>query len=181
VRHTENLTKELNAEGAVASQRGVKARPGHSFKAAEIRCDAPCDAGALRRTAYIRLDVYIVAPPRLGLRHSGLYVELSRNVKRGATQRCDARRDAPCDIPPVTQKTHPVKNFHVAAMACRELLQLFVATVEQGEPDWALLRKLMHKCSSFSVEALKALAKKAANCPTAWPGPDTADRRRCYD
>ena len=46
-------------------------------------------------------------------------------------------------------------------MACKELLQRFVATVEMGEPDWALLRKLMHKCGAFGVEALKALAKKA--------------------
>jgi hypothetical protein len=45
-------------------------------------------------------------------------------------------------------------------MACKELLQRFVATVERGEPDWALLRKLMHKCGAFGVEALKALAKK---------------------
>jgi hypothetical protein len=107
VHHAENPTRELNAEGADASQRGVKARPGQSFKAAEIRCDSSCDTGALRRTAYMRLDVYIVAPPRLGLRHSGHCVELSRNVKRGATQRRDVRRDAQRDTLPVTQKTHP--------------------------------------------------------------------------
>jgi hypothetical protein len=117
-RHAENPTRELNADGADASQRGVKARPGQSFKAAEARCDAPCDAGALRRTAYMRLDVYIVPPPRLGLRHSGLCVELSRNVKRGATQRCDTRRDPPCDTPPVTQKTHPCKKF---SCCCHDL------------------------------------------------------------
>jgi hypothetical protein len=111
VRHAEKPTRELNAEGAEASQRGVKARPGQSFKSAEIRCDASCDASALRRTAYMRLDVYIVAPPRLGLRHSGLCAELSRNVKRGAAQRCDIRRDARCDTPPVTQKTHPRQKF----------------------------------------------------------------------
>jgi len=33
--------------------------------------------------------------------------------------------------------------------------------VEMGEPDWALLRKLMHKCGAFATEALKAMAKKA--------------------
>ncbi len=111
VRHAENPTRELNAEGADASQRGVKARPGQSFKAAEIRCDASCDASALRHTVYMRLDVCRVAPPRLGLRHSGLCAELSRNVKRETTQRCDIRRDVPCDTPPVTQKTHPRQNF----------------------------------------------------------------------
>jgi hypothetical protein len=46
-------------------------------------------------------------------------------------------------------------------MTCKELLQRFVATVERGEPDWVLLRKLMHKCGAYGVEALKALAKKA--------------------
>jgi hypothetical protein len=46
-------------------------------------------------------------------------------------------------------------------MTCKELLQRFVATVERGEPDWVLLRKLMHKCGAFGAEALKALAKKA--------------------
>jgi len=118
VRHAEKPTRELNAEGADASQRGVKARPGQSFEVAEIRCDSPCDAGALRRTAYMRLGVCRVAPPRLGLRHSGLCAELSRNVKREATQRCDARSDAPCDTPPVTQKTHPRKKF---SCCCHDL------------------------------------------------------------
>ncbi len=111
VRHAEKPTRELNAKGAEASQRGVKARPGQSFKAAEIRCDASCDASALRHTVYMRLDVCRVAPPWLDLRHSGLCAELSRNVKRGATQRCDVRRDAPCDHLPVTQKTHPRQKF----------------------------------------------------------------------
>jgi len=113
VRHAEKPTRELNAESADASQRGVKARPGQSFEAAEIRCDSPCDAGALRCRAYMRLDVYIATPPRLGLRHSGLCVELSRNVKRGATQRCVIRRDATCVPPPVTQKTHPRQKFFI--------------------------------------------------------------------
>jgi hypothetical protein len=111
MRHAEKPTRELNAEGAGASQRGVKARSGQSFKAAEIRCDASCDARALRRTAYMRLDVYIVAPPRLGLGHSGLCVELSRNVKRGVTKRCDIRRDAPCDTPPCDAENTPRKKF----------------------------------------------------------------------
>jgi hypothetical protein len=110
-RHTEKTARELNAVDANASQRGVKAFPGHNLKKTKVRCDTPCDVGAPRRTAYMRLDVCRVAPPRLGLRHSGLYVDLSRNVKHEITQRCDARCDSPCDTSPVTRKTHLVKIF----------------------------------------------------------------------
>jgi len=52
-------------------------------------------------------------------------------------------------------------------MTCKELLQRFVATVEMGKPDWALLRKLMRKCGAFGVEALKALAKKGVQAAAA--------------
>jgi hypothetical protein len=73
-------------------------------------------------------------------------------------------------------------------MTCKELLQRFVATVERGEPDWVLLRKLMHKCGAFGAEALKALAKKAVQAAVSkawalWPFlvmPATAEEeKRC--
>jgi len=113
VRHAKKPTRELNAAGAEASCRGVKACSGHSFKMAETKHDVKRDVGALRHTAHMRLDVYIVAPPRLGLRHAERYVELSRNVKRGKTQRRDVRRDAQRDTPSVTQKTHPRQKFFI--------------------------------------------------------------------
>jgi hypothetical protein len=52
-------------------------------------------------------------------------------------------------------------------VTCKELLQRFVATAEGGEPDWALLRKLMRKCGAFGIEALKALAKKGVQAAAA--------------
>ena len=46
-------------------------------------------------------------------------------------------------------------------MRCRELLQKFKETLEEGEVDWETLRALRRKCgSSYALEAWKAFAEK---------------------
>jgi hypothetical protein len=46
------------------------------------------------------------------------------------------------------------------AITCRELLQRFVEALERDEVDLKALRKLMHKCGAYGVEALKAFARR---------------------
>ncbi len=48
------------------------------------------------------------------------------------------------------------------AMTCQELLQQFIEALERDKVDKEVFRKLRNKCGGFAVEALKALAKRAA-------------------